>query len=41
VPVGVGELEAGVEETAWDDLTAFEDEFGFGAHEEGSDFEHP
>src|ERR1700761_4010973 len=40
-PVGEGELEASGAETARDDLTAFEDEFGFGAHEEGADLDHP
>ncbi len=40
-PIGESELEAGGEETARDDLAAFEDEFGFGAHEEGADLDHP
>src|SRR5580692_10683395 len=40
-PVGEGELEASRKETARDDLTALEDEFGFGAHEEGADLDHP
>ena len=40
-PVGKRELEAGSEEAAGDDLTALQDEFGFGAHEEGADLDHP
>ena len=36
-----GELEARGEESAWDDLTALENQFGFGAHEEGADLDHP
>src|SRR5271170_1825804 len=40
-PVGEGEVEAAGEQTARDDLTAFEDELGFGAQEEGADLEHP
>jgi hypothetical protein len=35
------EVEAGVEETAGDDLAALQNEFGFGAHEEGADLDHP
>src|SRR5258708_32051817 len=40
-PMGKSELEAGGEETAGDDLATFQDELGFGAHEEGADFNHP
>jgi hypothetical protein len=32
----VSELESGGEKAARDDLTALEDEFGFGAHEEAN-----
>ncbi len=35
------EGEAILEETGGDDAAAFEDEFGFGAEEEGADLEHP
>ena len=40
-PEGESELEAGVEETAGDDLAALQDELRFGAHEEGADLDHP
>ena len=40
-PTGESELKTGGEETAGNDLTALEDELGFGAQEEGADLEHP
>ena len=40
-PFGEEEVEASVQEASGYDLTAFEDKFGLGAHEEGADFEHP
>jgi hypothetical protein len=40
-PFGEEEVEASVPEASGYDLTAFEDEFGLGAHEEGADFKHP
>ena len=40
-PLRKGEMEARGEEASGDDLTALEDELGFGSQEEGTDLEHP
>ncbi len=40
-PFGEKKLEAGGEQAAGHDAAAFEDEFGFRAHEEGTDLDEP
>lgn len=40
-PIGKNEFETCVEKTAGNDLTALEDELGFGSQEEGADLNHP
>ena len=39
--LGVVEMEAGGEKSGGDYSSAFQEELGFGAQDEGADFEHP